>query len=319
MRRGNFMAFASLMLAGCGGGGATGTSVVTAPSTPTPPATPTPTPSPTPTASYTLFDNLAGDQTFQSACAPLTFQTTPPTPSPATPFGQGLVIAYQAATQNYMITGDGQSLSFGPADVDSAAPPTVKAYLKAGVGGNDRFVLSQPGPGGVGLGYARSATVATRRFGFPISYYCVIGVPTLVSDVPSATTINFTKTILGATAYDSSSGTVVTYGLSHSTVSFVVDLSTLQVTSTLHLLGTPVPAGGADVDLGTVTGTGTIDASVGGFYGSWSSADREAIGNFGGRFFGPQGLEYGYAFNFVGRNSSANLVFTAGGTSFGSR
>lgn len=306
-------------LSACGGGsgqGSTGPVAVTpgSPSTPTPSSSSSPTPTPGPAPSYTTYNNLTGDQTFKTACALLDFQGTVPNAFLTFPYGNGSTIALQSATQTYTISLDGKTLTFGPADVDPAAPSTVKAYIKPGEVGNDRFSISGAGFDGAPLQYVRYASIYTSRFGRANLYPCVFGIPTLVTDVPSATTIAFPKLTIGASVYDASSGTVVNYTLNHSTQTFVVDLSALRVDVSIHLIGTPRT--GTDVDLGTVTGIATIDPATGRFDGTWSSTDREAIGYFSGAFFGPQGHEMGYAFGFNGRQGGT-LAFSSAGTVFG--
>ncbi|MDB5673435.1 MAG: hypothetical protein JWM65_417 [Sphingomonas bacterium] len=317
----NLMVLASgLALAACGSGGSTPTPTPSS-STPTPtPATPTPSPSssPTPTPSYPTFASLTGDQSFSSACAALAQNTSVPTVLPATNYGQGLTFAYQASTFTWTISGD-FTQSFGPAERDPTAPTGFTGYLKGNGSATDRFFITQPSTAGTGLDYLRQTYVLSNARGYPVSYYCVVGVPTHVSDVPAATTVTFTHNGLVGSSYDTSSGTMIVRSLVHSTVTFTVNLTTLHVDTSVHLMGTPQAAGSSDVDLGTITGSGTLDPATGGFYGAWSSTDREAIGNFGGTFFGPQGAEFSYAFSFGGRNSSAVAIFAAQGMAFGRR
>lgn len=260
---------------------------------------------------------MPGDQLFKSACAPLNFNGPVPLAFVATPFGQGIEINYQATPQTYAIQAEGSLLTFGPADRDASAPSNIKAYQK-GPNNADRFQLARPIINGTGLDYGRSATLMTTRFGSRITYACVIGVQTLVTDVPAATTVSFTQIGVGATAYDASSGSVVIYSLAKTPVTFTVNLTTLKVDLSMRLVGTPA-GGGADVNLGTVTGTGTLNADTGSFEGQFASTDREANGSFGGTFFGPQRREFGFAYGFSGRNSSAQLVFSSGGTVLGTR
>lgn len=312
-----------LCLTACGGGGGgnggQAPPVGGVPTTPAPPPPAPPTPPPPAGPTYSTFDNLQGNQAFSTSCAPLQFSSQVPLAFLATEFGRDIPIDYQAASQTYSFLAEGRSLSFGPADRDASAPAGVVAYAKPGASGTDRFAIARPAVGNIGLDYVRAATVNTSRFGLRETYSCVLGVPTLVTDVPAATTVSFGRVGVAAAAYDRSSGRVIEYTLAKSEATFVVDLTTGRVNLTMRLIGTPVTGGGADVAFGTVTGAGTVDAATGGFDGQFASTDREANGFFGGAFFGPQGREFGFAYGFSGRTSNAQELFASSGTVAGTR
>jgi hypothetical protein len=293
----------AILLTACSGGGGSssgGGTVVT----PTPsPGTPTPSPSAssTPTPSYTKFAELTGDRSFTSACGRLD-AGSPPVVAPASLPTAGLSFAYVSATQTWTVIGDGVNLSFGPTDVDPATPAGGQFYLKPGVSGTDRLRIQLPGITGVGpMEYARIASVTTNVFGTSRTYSCVIGVPTLVTDVPAATTVTY-RAALGGTGYRTppAGGATTTFSLGKSTVALDANRVTGKVIAVINLIGTPT-GGGADVDFGTVTGTADIDPATGGYYGtSWTSPTLTVIfGAFSGRFFGPQGLESEFALSLV--------------------
>ena len=157
-------------------------------------------------------------------------------------------------------------------------------------------------PGIVGVGpleYARVASVLTNINGQARTYNCIIGVPTLVTDVPTATSVTY-RAAYGGSVYRTSAGITAPYSLGKTAVTLSADRITGKVTMSLHLIGTPA-AGGADVDFGTVTGTADIDPATGGYYGSvWTSPTLNVVfGQFSGRFYGPQGLETEIAVSLV--------------------
>lgn len=293
----------AILLAACSGGGSSvsgGGTVLT----PTPsPGTPTPSPStsPTPAPSYSKFAELAGDRSFTSACGRLDGAASPIV-NPASLPTDGLSFAYVSATQTWTVTGDGVNLSFGPADVDPATPAGGQFYLKPGAGGTDRLRIQLPGIAGVGpMDYARTASVTTNVFGTSRTYSCVIGVPTLVTDVPAATAVTY-RAALGGTGYriPPGGGATTNYSLGKSTVALDANRVTGKVTAVINLIGTPA-GGGADVDFGTITGTADIDPATGGYYGAnWTSPTLNVIfGAFSGRFFGPQGIESEFALSLI--------------------
>jgi hypothetical protein len=118
-------AVALLTLSGCGGsdGGSTGSALGTANggATTTPPPTPTP-----PPPAYVKYANLTGNQTFQSACATNGSGAT----AFSTAYGGGPALVYTATTNSYLVSGNGITSSFGPADADPAASAGSKSYRK---------------------------------------------------------------------------------------------------------------------------------------------------------------------------------------------
>ena len=319
MRRILFALSSALILASCGadgsGGSASGTP--TPSPSPTPSPTPTPTPTPTPVASYSTFDGLTGDQTYPTGCASAQFPAGLPTISSATDFGAGLQFTYTAATQIYALNGDGVSLSFGPADhsaLNSGANADV--WIKGG----DDLTLEALTWAGTRMVYNRVSYLDTKKAGVSVAYACITGVPTLAFDVPTSGTAAFPKAGMDAGAFTLSGGTVTNYSLAKTIVSFQADFAAKKVTITLHLIATTSgPAPHTDVDLGTVTGSGTIDGATGRFSGSWSSTDRDASGNFAGSFFGPQAQEFGLSYSVSGKDGAGTRVFASYGAINGSR
>ena len=321
MRRVLFTLSSALILASCGSdgsGGSTGGTPAPSPTpSPSPSPTPTPTPTPTPVASYSTFDALAGDQNYPTGCASAQFPAGLPTVSPATNFGAGLQFTYTAATQVHALNGDGISLSFGPAD-HSALNSTANADVW--IKGNDDLTLEALTWGGTRMVYNRVSYLDTSKAGTLVAYACITGVPTLDFDVPTSGTAAFPKAGMDAAAFSLNSGTVVNYALSKSIVTFQADFAAKKVTIAAHLIATTSgPPPHTDVDLGTVTGNGTIDAATGRFSGIWSSTDRDAQGNFAGSFFGPQAQEFGLTYSVDGKDGTGTRIFASYGAINGSR
>ena len=186
-----------------------------------------------------------------------------------------------------------------------------------------RFVIGRPSPGGATLDYLRTIFLRAQPGPGPTNYQCVFGVPTLTTDAPGVATVTFAKVGLsGASSayrYDptASPATLTTYSLEKSTATLSVNLTTGAVTSVIHLLGTVQSAAGAgatDVELGTYTGSGTIDQTTGSYSGQFvDSAGNGLFATFGGWFFGPQGREAGFAYSIVSRTSS-NIEISSVGT-----
>lgn len=308
-------------LAACGGGGTSvGLTPVVSGTTPTPsPSTPTQTPS---TVSYQTFAALTGNQNFRTACASYLLAGVPPVANPATAFGNGLALSYTAATDAYAISGDGLSLSFGPSDVDAAVLAPAKGYIKVDAGFTQRFIIGRPAPAAATLDYVRTIFLATQRGAGPTNYQCVFGVPTLTTDVPSMSSVAFTKVGLSGASSSyrldttTSPASLTTYSLENSTATLSVDLTTGAVRSVIHLLGTVRSAAGAgatNVELGTYTGTGTINTTTGSYSGQFTDASGNSLfAYFGGWFFGPQGREAGFAFNIVKQDANGSQTSAVG-------
>jgi len=128
------------------------------------------------------------------------------------------------------------------------------------------------------------------------TYYCVLGVPTVTTDLPTGPIVNFTRFAVQGEAYDRRSGTAERYTLERSVVTMTVDISAGVFVSVLRLIGTS--SSGATRDLGTYTVQGGLIEATGGLIGSSpvqsSAADLHVSVN--GGFFGPQGKEFGYYF-----------------------
>ena len=261
---------------------------------------------------------MTGDQTYSTSCSSWPSSAGAlGTVNPASAFGGGLQFAKTAATSVYAVTGDGISLSFGPADYSTLnSRPDADVWLK----GSDLLTLEALTWGGTRMAYNRVFYVNATKAGTMVVYACVGGVPTLAFDVPTTGTASFPKAGMDAFASTSSAGTVTNYQPAKSAVTLSADFGAKKVTITLHLIGTTVgPLPHSDTDLGTITGNGTIDATTGLFSGTWSSTDRNVTGNFAGSFFGPQAQEFGLTYSASGNDGAGTPNFVSGGTINGSR
>ena len=286
-----------LMVAACGGEGSggsdavpvvSGTPVPPATPTPTPTATPTPTPTPTPTSSYPRFADLTGSRTFQTACSALLFNGTPPSPQPATPFGDGLTLDH-ASAGGWTISGDGVALSFGSADA-VAASSGQRSYERTVAGSVQRFTITDPVAAGVPLEFARSFSLRADRPAGSTLYSCVFGVPTSLADRPAAS-VSYGKVGVGGTAYVADgNGGMRTYSLAASTGTVSYDAASNALVVRVRLTGNLQTSAGLEAtttELGTFMGTGAVDAARGSFSGQLDSDDRVSLfSSFGGWFFG---------------------------------
>lgn len=325
MLKGYVTVSSALMLAACGGGSDGGSSLVsvisgaTAPTpTPTPIPTPTPTPTPmatpTPASSYTRYADLTGDRSFQTACASLVLGTGLPTPQPAVPFGDSLSLGYAAASGSWSVDGDGVALAFAGSEAVSA-PAGQKIYQHTVAGSTQQLTITEPSASSTTLNYTRSLALRADRSAGTTLYSCVFGVQSLVADVPTAA-ITYSKVSVTGIAYmTAANGTLQTYVLSGSTGTASYDAAGKAIAVRIHLIGylqTGSTVAPTSTDLGTYTGSGTVEAAKVRFAGSLDGVDRISLfSSFTGAFFG--GVEAGAAFEILASDTvSGNRVAATG-------
>ncbi len=277
----------SFLVAACGEGSVT--------STPAP--TPTPTPPP---PTYLKLSDLSGDRTFQTAGVKYDVSTTGGTSnSSSLTFGNGVQVAYTAASDSYTLSIPGATTTtFQPSEVQlPQQAPNVVQYLKRDASGavTDVLTLIAPSSGGVALSYTLVGTWGTNLNTATRTYRIGIGgIPTLANDVPKSGTANYT---VGAGGSANDSGT--NYSLSpNSTATFSANFAAGSVATVLNLSGVTGPTA-APVSFGAFNGTGTISSTGPGFNGTFTGTafNSSAVnGVFSGAFFGPQALEMGYAY-----------------------
>ncbi|WP_369027207.1 hypothetical protein [Qipengyuania sp. RANM35] len=286
--------------------------------------TPTPTPSP---VTYNKFADLMGQQAFASTCGGEEIFNGQTFTNGATGFGEGIAINSDRSGPSYDITVQQMgfnppfSLSFTQADRDPAAPAGTERYKKTDASGNtQRFGVSVVTIAGVAQDYVRLATLSSPTgVGF-VSIGCAFGVPTVLSDVPSATKSYSKAVATGILRLVENAGTlgmgpVHTYSTSPTTMTATANPANGQISFTLNLKGQEVVAGTVSdtvTDLGTYTGSTTIDGSKQSFSGIVSTSGGLVVGNFGGWFFGPQGATMAVSFKMTERRPD-NSDVTYGG------
>jgi hypothetical protein len=270
---------------------------------------------------------LNGDQSFKTGCIGARNDYNPPATEPVVPFGKGLTLSYVAATQTYTLTPDPsdtgifgtQARSYRPADRDTSAPATSTVFTRTTGGFIERLAIGSNSANGASPDYVRGFSLRVPLFGTPstnlpaANYFCIFGVPTRLDDLPTTIPV-YTRGGLNGVATDYKAGAPVTYAVGQSQVSFSADFTTGKVTTTIRLVGAASTSSGTStttVDLGTYTGTGTIDTR-GYFTGQLTSPDRQIReASFGGWFFGPQATEAAFSlgFNALDQVTGRNIVF----------
>jgi hypothetical protein len=279
-----------LSLAACGGGSVS--------STPAPTPTPTPTPTPPPPTNLKLTE-LSGDRTFNTAGVKYDVGTAGASNFASLPYPNGVQVAYSAANDSYTLSIPGATATtFLPSEVTQPQPaPNVVQYLKRNSSGavTDVLTLIIPTSGGVPLNYTLVGTWGTNvASGTPTYRIGIGGIPTLASDVPKTGSANYSVGVGGSA---NNNGT--NYNLQpNSTATFSANFAAGTVATTLNLSGV-TGSGATPVSFGSFTGTGTIASTTPGFTGTFSGTafnSSATSGFFSGAFFGPQGIEMGYAY-----------------------
>lgn len=286
-------------LSACGDGGIGGVT-----------SAPVPTPTPTPTASYTKLADMNGDRTFQTAG--IQYNAGPGinfTQPQSLAFGSGIVLGYTAASDTYTLTAPGgATASFAPQDVVTNPQPPAGSLRWQRTNGTfvDSFQLTTPIINGVPLSYMAFGTWAhidttTNNAVVRLGYG---GSPTLASDMPRSGTANYAVAAGGALAQGSN-----TYTLNgNSSATFSANFAANSVSTSLTLAGTLQPNGTTVTSFGTYSGTGTISGN--GISGAISGGSM--TGNFSGAFFGPQALEFGFAW-YMGGTIGGTATNAVGG------
>lgn len=301
----------ALALTACGGGDGGGSPPPTGGG-----GTPTPTPSPSPTPTYSLFSALTGDQQFSSACAGTTEQFGNFGILPdvgfirSSTFPLAIDHDFLAASSSWRIasrTTDGvdYAVTFGPADVVTTAQPNTVAYRRTDANGfGMRFAITQPTIGTTNAEYLRSTRVLVRPGTVTTNAFCIIGVPTLLTDRP-ATAITYSQFSFAGTVFitDRTTSTRRQFDITDSTAQITANPTTGLINVSLTIIGREFLAGGAlattTTPLGTFTGQSGIDGTQQTFAAPLNrQPDGSVGGGFSGWFFGPQGREAGLAFSF---------------------
>lgn len=261
---------------------------------------------------------MTGDRRFPGTCTAIEIGVL--TLMPASAPDQGLEFSYTASAQSWTVRGVVPELVFTEAERDTTAPSSTEAYVK--VGPPQQWLrIGNAGTTATPAEYFRNVAVRASEFGRMKNFSCVIGVPTLITDRPAGTAINFTSTWLSGFLFRTTPGSsaLTQYSTTRTTATFDVNLATGKVTMVMRLTVTTLPSGpglpnGPDVDLGTVTATADIDPATGGFYGTtWTSSDMTILfPQFSGRFFGPQGRESGFVLTMLAEKPDGSRYYLSG-------
>lgn len=224
--------------------------------------------------------------------------------------GKSLELSFTSATTTWNIAGPLFTDSFGPANLSASPPPDTVLYQKPSAivpGLSQIFAIAARPFGTQPPEYVRGLRlIYLVANGRQEDYYCVFGVPTLLTDSVPTSTLSYTNFAVGGTirATPPGGGLPLSFDLRDSTVTLTANPTNGQVTTALTLAGRQFLPGGALSDtvtqFGTFSGTGTTNGTETTYLGTLSgTAGVVSASQFGGWFFGPQGLEAGFAFNVV--------------------
>lgn len=261
----------------------------------------TPTPTPTPVVYDTVSTMLSrpGDKTFQTGGTRwrgVIGERTTDFRSVA--FGAASNIEYVSASDAYrVVMGDGASVLFPLADAfNNDSGNQVEQVISAkGDSKNSQLVLITPEISNVPLSYLRFASFGYQDSAGNYETNRVIwGAQTQQADMPRKGSASYRLSLFGSASAngryysldDRSSGTLS------------ANFANGSIASTLTLKSS---WGDNPVNVGTLSGSGTIDSSGVGFVGTMTGSDGPAnSAHFGGAFFGPAAKEVGFSWVYDG-------------------
>ena len=301
------------MLAACGGGDSA--PPPTGGGGPTP--SPSPSPSPTPSISYTAFDDLTGDQVFNTACAEgIDIQRT----NTIALFDEDFTFAFAAASETWTIAGESRegpiNTSFGPADITEEDPGVLVLYQRPSPTGgpSEIFAFGTPQWPNADPQYVRGAFLQSERDnGSVASFNCVFGVPTDLNDeLPTSTvTYNQESEVFGSLLEitgPAGNEIFTSYDLAPTTMTVSADPTTLEVSFDIDLRGFEVTFDATTGDRIVSTDVTSFGVYTGEAFVSDEGKQTLRGGNLfrdgavqlfapaTGWFFGPQGEEIGLVF-----------------------
>lgn len=308
---------ACALLTACGGGGSSSAPPTSGTPAPSPSPTPSPTPTPTPSASYSTFAALTGDRAFASSCGELVVSGSNYFAIGSTAFGNGIPISYAASSQTYTVAAPPLTIAYGPADLDPAAPTDTIGYRKVDSANfANRFSITRPTLASGSLDYVRHARTLFRETNGTIhDAFCVIGVPTLLTDPLPSSSINFPAYSLRGTASATISGSRKQYDLAESTMTFTANPTSRAVNLSITLVGREISSTGLSdtrINFGQFDGQSSVDGAAQSFGMTLQSPTRISSGSqAAGWFFGPSGAELGLTFT-IRVNDSASQIEAVG-------
>lgn len=290
----------ALVMTGCGGGGSSSNPPTGGGGTPTPTASPSPTPTPTP-ITYTAFADLTGDQDFSSSCVSRRRTGLSAGIVGPTAFGTDATIAVREADESYRFVFDGVGATFLPGDRRENAPEENIAFqIIDNEGRSTSLSIFPPQISGERADYVRFLNFNGRDGADNlVEIHCITGVPTELADSrPSGPVTALDLGVVGsALVQPSNEPGTRTMNLGPSVISLTADAATGEISGTIDLKGRRMVNGMTEVlDLETYTFVAMIDGTEQTFKGQIGDSQNTQVGEFAGWFFGPQGIEVGFAF-----------------------
>jgi len=302
-----FKACSGLFLAACAlsacGGSSGGGSMVS-------------TPAPTPTPTNTSLTNLQSTETFEGRGAINSFTLNAVTGSVNTSGGTRIngpvQVTFNASNNSYTIQNSERSLTFGNADrVAAASTAVLTAYEKEVGTVSDSFLLFNPGPANTQLaltytsyGAWQTITTGTSTLGVNTTFF-VFGVKTAPSSLPTTGTASYQGIVDGQFA--GSAGVFALGGTSNVSANFGSGTISFSTAVTGQNILTA-----ANKNFGTITGTGTINASGASFQAATAGNSGNGYSfSMLGQFFGPGAAEVGASFQILGADGVGNGAIVA--------
>lgn len=284
---------------------------------PTPSPTPAPTPTPTPAGNPSLID-LTVSETFQTdgASAAAVYPGGATSATGRTP----ITVAYDAANRSYTVTGDRDTQTFRPQDIDAAAQNARSTVYRRTDGiVVDSLSLTKPGDSGsfnyryVGSGIRRRIETAGGIEQNRIDAF-TYGVRTADAEKPQTGNASYSVAILGQ--QDTDFGLLDFYG--GGLVSFDFAAGSFSGEGKTHARR-PNQSGYDSLMGGTFSTSGIIAAVTNGFTGQLTlSSITSYTASLDGKFYGPNAAEVGASFAGADagrRQMAGNIIGRTGATS----
>ena len=264
---------------------------------------PAPTPTPTPTFSYTKYVDLEGDQNYYSACVGagpilrgVAVGDAPPSSLGIQVFGQDGLVTFTEATETWQVAiPNGQSESFGPADLQASTGPLI-IYQRSDDGDLEVLEIETLGSASTLREYSRelffSLADTTARLG---TAYCSIGVPSEPDDLPDSTTVTYSNFDIEGAYYQQVGSSVESRRITGGSATVTGNTDTGEVAVDLSL-EVEITGGGSQV-FGPYSGTLTasVDTDRVGYFGQLNLGGIPEF-TLSGAFYGPQGTETSFVF-----------------------
>lgn len=279
-------------------------------STPAPAPTPAPSPAPPPAPSASQsISALSTDQSFatNSASVDTTFDLTSAVAvTAATPKTAAVTVAYNAASQTYVVSAHGQSQSFGPGAVQSSSQTGETRYQVASGPAKDLLTLVvAPYSGGtantyVGLGYWQRAQVSGSTQTNTVDIF-TYGFNTPGAAVPRAGVGTFATDAFGLLTWPGQEPMVIS-----GAGTFDVDFKSGAFRSTAMIGEYALATWNYTIGGQLVLQSGGTLGSDNSFGGNFSLTDLRGTigGDIRGSFYGPAAQEFGASFSGSNANGA---------------